>query len=138
MRLYVSYADQDDQLTALRVQALVVASGHSVYVPPASTRHTGRAATEDSIEYADAMLGVIGGARNEACQTELDYGQRMGKAIIVLEGPESAVGIRGLMEQIDRAQIEPDGRQALLGAAIVALGLMRLRAGRGGSGRRWW
>jgi hypothetical protein len=70
-------------------------------------------------------------------QMELDHGQRMGKAVIALEGPESAVGIRGLMEQTDRAQIEPVARQALPGAAIVALGLMRLRADRGGSGLQW-
>ena len=40
MKVFISYGDAADQVTALRLQALGAVNGLTVYVPPAYTRHT--------------------------------------------------------------------------------------------------
>jgi hypothetical protein len=38
MKVFISYGDAGDQVTALRLQALGAVNGLTVYVPPAHTR----------------------------------------------------------------------------------------------------
>jgi hypothetical protein len=38
MKVFISYGDVSDQVTALRLQALAAVNGLTVYVPPAHTR----------------------------------------------------------------------------------------------------
>ena len=40
MKIFISYGSTDDQVTALRLQALAVVNGLSVYEPPVHTRQS--------------------------------------------------------------------------------------------------
>jgi len=72
MKVFISYGDPSDQVTALRLQALGTANGLRVYVPPAYTRQ-GLATLLDpdaaqKLNEADAVLGVVEAGPSEACR----------------------------------------------------------------------
>jgi len=66
MKVFISYGDAADQVTALRLQALGAVNGLTVYVPPDYTRQ-GVAPIPDpdanqKLHEAEVVLGVVGGA----------------------------------------------------------------------------
>ena len=61
LKVYISYGTPEDQVTALRAQALGVVEGFEVYVPPAHTRtsHKLDAASLAALQNSDAFLGIL-------------------------------------------------------------------------------
>ncbi len=75
MKVFISYGDAADQVTALRLQALGAANDLRVYVPPAYTRQ-GLATLLDpdaaqKLNEAEVVLGIVGAGLSEACRQEL-------------------------------------------------------------------
>jgi hypothetical protein len=64
MKVFISYGDTADQVTALRLQALGAVNGLTVYVPPAHTRAAFPALIEPDVDRklveADVVLGIVG------------------------------------------------------------------------------
>jgi hypothetical protein len=91
MLVYLSYGSIQDQVTALRLQALGAVNGLSVYVPPAYTRESAgpivdRKAQQELLT-SDVVLGVVGAELTAACRGELDQGLSLKKHVIVLSHP---------------------------------------------------
>jgi hypothetical protein len=150
MKVFISYGDSADQVTALRLQALGAVNGLTVYVPPAYTRQGVPALldTEASQKLNDAevVLGVIGAGLTEACRQELNTGMALRKNMIVMSHPafarelqpifgsnlvvidEANPGIAeaeivGYLKSIDAQQ---SAKKALLALGTLALGLFIL------------
>src|SRR5580658_6441619 len=91
MKVFISYGDALDQVTALRLQALGAVNGLTVYVPPAYTRLAlpGVLDAEVSQKLSDAevVLGVVGTGLTQACRQELDHGMTLRKHMIVMSYP---------------------------------------------------
>jgi hypothetical protein len=150
MKVFISYGDAIDQVTALRLQALGAVNGLTVYVPPAYTRQ-GVAATADAdsdqkLREAEVVLGVVGSGLAEACRQELETGLALRKNMIVMAYPAFAAqlqpyfgsnlvvmdpanpgdaesGIVGRLKSIDAQQ---GAKQALLALGTLTLGLLLL------------
>ncbi len=92
MKVFISYGDIADQITALRLQALAAVNGLTVYVPPANTRQALLLAPESAQKLKDAevILGVIGNRLTEACRLELNTAIASGRATIVMCYPPVA------------------------------------------------
>jgi hypothetical protein len=98
MKVFISYGDASDQVTALRLQALGAVNGLTVYVPPAFTRQ-GTSALLDpeagkKLNDADVVLGVVGAALTEACRQELNTGIALHKSMLVMTHPTSAPALQ--------------------------------------------
>jgi len=94
MKVFISYGDFSDQVTALRLQALGAVNGLTVYVPPIHTRQ-GAATLLDpeasqKLDQAEVVLGVVGTGVTEACRQELNTGLKLRKNMIVMAYPEFA------------------------------------------------
>lgn len=90
MKVFISYGDPADQITALRLQALGAVNGFTIYVPPAHTRHGFLGIDPDvtpKLLEADIILGVIGMGLTEACRQELNSGLQLNKKMIVMASP---------------------------------------------------
>jgi hypothetical protein len=92
MKVFISYGNTTDQVTALRLQALAAVNGLTVYVPPAHTRldtpSTIDSETRQMLKDTDVILGVIGAAGLvEACREEIDTGIALHKTTLVLCDP---------------------------------------------------
>ena len=78
MKVFISYGNTDDQVTALRLQALAAVNGLTVYVPPAWTRQGTSALIDPEsaarLHDAEILLGVVRRGLTEACQHELNAG----------------------------------------------------------------
>lgn len=91
MKVFISYGDAADQVTALRLQALGAVNGLTVYVPPAYTRQGVQPVldpdADQKLHEAEVVLGVVGAGLSEACRQELDAGMTLHKHMIVMSYP---------------------------------------------------
>ena len=150
MKVFISYGDVGDQVTALRLQALAAANGLTVYVPPAYTR-LGTAAVLDpnashKLNEAEVVLGFIGNGLSEACRQELNTGMTLGKNMIVMSYPHLAAQLRpyfgqnlvvidpvkpyesefGIVEHLKKIDAQQNAKNALLALGTLVLGLLIL------------
>ena len=150
MKVFISYGDAADQVTALRLQALGAANGLTVYVPPAHTRQGAQDFLDPNagqkLSDAEVVLGFIGNGLSEACRQELNTGMALRKNMIVMSYPhleaqlqrhfgpnlvvidpanpdQSEFGIVHHLKQIDARQ---NAKKALLALGTLALGLLIL------------
>jgi hypothetical protein len=147
MKVFISYGNAADQVTALRLQALGAVNGLTVYVPPAYTRQ-GLPTLLDpeaaqKLSEAEVVLGVVGAGLAEACRLELNMGMTLHKDMVIMSYPEFAqqlqtyfanlvvidpanpgeaeIGIVGHLKAIDAQQ---SAKRALLALGTLALGLL--------------
>ena len=150
MKVFISYGDAADQVTALRLQALGAIHGLTVYVPPAYTRQGVRAildpeASQKLID-AEVVLGVVGSGFSEACRMEINAGIARGKHLIVMSYPEferqfapsfgpNLVVIdpdnpgeaeTGIVRYLKSINAQQNAKNALLALGTLALGLLIL------------
>jgi len=94
MKVFISYGDLSDQVTALRLQALGAVNGLTVYVPPVHTRKAAPTLLDpeanQKLNQAEVVLGVVGTGLTEACRQELNSGLALHKNMIVMAYPEFA------------------------------------------------
>src|SRR5438067_11831004 len=94
MKVFISYGAGSDQVTALRLQALGVVNGLTIYVPPAYTRERSPSLTDpesaQKLRDAEVILGVIRVGLSEACRQELNTGMALKKNMIVMSSPAFA------------------------------------------------
>src|SRR5580693_2212343 len=94
MKVFISYGDGSDQVTALRLQALGAVNGLTVFVPPAYTRSGAKQlvspAVSQKLNEAEVVLGVVGDVISEACRQELNLGMSLRKNMIVMASPAVA------------------------------------------------
>jgi hypothetical protein len=99
MKVFISYGDFSDQVTALRLQALGAVNGLTVYVPPVHTRQGGPPLLDPEVAQkliqAEVVLGVVGTGLTEACRQELNSGLDLHKNMIVMAYPEFAPQLQG-------------------------------------------
>src|ERR1700689_1336338 len=98
MKVFISYGDASDQVTALRLQALGAVNGLTVYVPPAYTRQSVLAFLDPEVgqklNEAEVVLGIVGTGLTEACRQELNATIALGKNRIVMAYPEPAAQLQ--------------------------------------------
>jgi hypothetical protein len=98
MKVFISYGDAADQVTALRLQALGAAHGLTVYVPPAHTRQEAQSllgpTASQKLSDAEVVLGFIGNGLSEACRQELNTGMELHKNMIVMSYPHLAAQLQ--------------------------------------------
>ncbi|MBI4903043.1 MAG: hypothetical protein HY820_05370 [Acidobacteria bacterium] len=148
MKVFISYGDAADQLTALRLQALGAANGLTVFVPPAHTRQAALVDPTASQKLSDAevVLGFVGNGIGEACRQELNTAMALRKSMIIMCYPplaqqlqryfgqnvveidaanpdQSEIGIVQHLKQIDAQQ---NAKKALLALGTLVLGLLIL------------
>jgi hypothetical protein len=150
MKVFISYGDADDQVTALRLQALGAVNSLTVYVPPAHTRRGATALLDpesaQKLKDSDVLLGVISAALSEACRQELSAGLGLRKHMIVMSYPESAPVLQlhfasnlvtidpdnpgaaeiGIVQHLKALNAEQAAKTALLALGTLALGLFIL------------
>jgi hypothetical protein len=150
MKVFISYGDTSDQVTALRLQALGAVNGLTVYVPPAFTRQGFPTLLDPEIAQklneSEVVLGVVGGGLTEACRLELNAGMTLGKVMIVMSYP--ALGFEllpyfganlvvidphnpgeaetGIMRYLTTIHAQQNAKNALLALGTLALGLLIL------------
>ena len=147
MKVFISYGDAADQVTALRLQALGAVNGLTVYVPPAYTRQ-GLATLLDpdaaqKLNEAEVVLGVVGAGLTEACRQEFNAGMLLHKHMIVMSypafvpllqpsfGPNLVVidpdkpdqAESGIMQYLKTINAQQNAKKALLFLGTLALGL---------------
>jgi len=150
VKIFISYGDSADQVTALRLQALGAANGLVVFVPPAHTRH-GVPALMDSnssqkLNEAEIVLGFIGSGLSEACRQELKTGMTLRKNMIVMAHPDLADLLRphfgqtlvvidplkpheselAIVQRLKQIDAQQSAKKALLALSTLALGLLIL------------
>lgn len=149
MKIFLSYGEAADQVTALRLQALGTANGLTIYVPPAHTRRGAPltdAQTLQKLAQAEIVLGVVTGGLAEACRQELNTAMTLGKNLIVMTSlqfyddlqpvfsknlvlvdPEQpADSERGIVQHLKQIDAQNDAKKALLALGTLVLGLMLL------------
>lgn len=112
MKVFISYGDASDQVTALRLQALGAVNGLTVYVPPAFTRQGGAALLDPEagkkLNEAEVILGVVGAGLTEACRQELNTGIALRKSMLVMTHPASAAALQQYFRGSNLVVIDPD------------------------------
>lgn len=150
MKVFISYGDTHDQVTALRLQALGAVNGLTVYVPPAHTRQGVPtfldAETAQKLGDSEVLLGVISAGLSEACRQELNSGLALHKNMIVMSYPESAPYLKsyfasnlviidpdnpdaaetGIVQHLKALNAQQAAKTALLALGTLALGLLIL------------
>jgi hypothetical protein len=150
VKVFISYGDAGDQITALRLQALGAVNGLTVYVPPAWTRQgiTTLIDPEASqkLSEAEVVLGVVGSRLTEACRQELNTGMALHKSMIVMTYPESAPQLEpyfgsnlvvidpfdpgaaesGIVRHLKTIDAQQNAKKTLLALGTLALGLLIL------------
>ena len=149
MKVYISYGDAADQVTALRLQALGAANGLTVYVPPAHTRRDQASLDPEAgqkLNDAEVVLGVIGEGLSEVCRQELNIGLELHKHMIVMAYPLLAQQLspylehyivvidpdspdqseRAIVHHLRQISAEPAAKKALLALGTLVLGLLIL------------
>jgi hypothetical protein len=147
MKVFISYGNAADQVTALRLQALGAVNGLTVYVPPAHTRQSQAVSvdpeTAQKLNEADVILGVLGAGLSEACRQELNTSRAMPKPTIVMADPLVAPQLQPYFPNLividpanpDRAELEivqhltsidaeEKAKKALIALGTLALGLL--------------
>jgi len=150
MKVFISYGDARDQITALRLQALGAVNGLTVYVPPAWTREGVPTLVDpdasQKLHEAEVVLGVVGAGLTEACRQELSAGMALRKNMIVMSYPESATLLQhyfgsnlvvidpanadaaeiGIVQHLKTIDAQQNAKTALLALGTLALGLLLL------------
>jgi hypothetical protein len=150
MKVFISYGDASDQVTALRLQALGAVNGLTVYVPPAFTRQGVSALpdpeTGQKFNEAEVVLGVIGEGLTEACRQELNAGMALHKNMIVMSYPSFASQLQPyfgshlvlidpadpsgaevcIVPHVKTIDAQQNAEKALLALGTLALGLLIL------------
>jgi hypothetical protein len=147
MQVFISYGNADDQVTALRLQALGAVNGLTVYVPPVHTRQVALLDPEASqkLHRAEVVLGVVGAGITEACRQELNTGLALHKNMIVMVDPEFAhlqsyfgsnlvivdpanpdQAEHGIVQYLKAVDAQQTVKTALLAMGTLALGLLLL------------
>jgi hypothetical protein len=148
MKVFISYGDIDDQVTALRLQALGAVNGLTVYVPPAYTRRAAPSLLDadagQKLNEAEVVLGVVGAGLTEACWLELNAGVSLGKHMIVMSSPLFATQLQpyfganlvvidpanpvnaeiGIVGYLKTIEAQHGAKNALLALGTLALGLL--------------
>jgi len=111
MKVFISYGNFSDQVTALRLQALGAVNGLTIYVPPIYTRQ-GPATllnpeASQKIHQAEVVLGVVGTGLTEACRQELNAGLKLRKNMIVMAYPEFAPQLQDYFGS-NVVEVDPD------------------------------
>jgi hypothetical protein len=149
MQVFISYGDVEDQVTALRLQALGAVNALTVYVPPIHTRQ-GVLAPPDSeasqkLHRAEVVLGIVGAGLTESCRQELNTGLALHKNMIVMVHPEFAdlqsyfgsnlvvvdpanpdQAEYGIVQYLKAVDAQQTAKTALLAMGTLALGLLLL------------
>jgi hypothetical protein len=150
MKVFISYGDASDQVTALRLQALGAVNGLTVYVPPAFTRQGVPTLLDPEVAQklneAEVVLGLVGAGLTEACSQELNAGRALGKNMIVMSYPEFASQIQpyfgsnlvvidpdnpdeaeiGIVAYLKTIHGQQSAKNALMALGTLALGLLIL------------
>jgi hypothetical protein len=150
MKVFISYGDAADQVTALRLQALGAVNGLTVYVPPAYTRQGVPTLLDpeagQKLNEAEVILGVVGAGLTEACRQELDTGMVLRKNMIVMSYPAFASQLQpyfgsnlvvidpanpdgaeiGIVRYLKTIDAQQNAKNALLALGTLALGLLIL------------
>lgn len=150
MKVFISYGDFADQVTALRLQALGSVNGLTVYVPPAYTRHGAPTLLDpeasQKLNQAEVVLGVVGAGLTESCRQELNTGLALHKNMIVMSYPEFAPQLQpyfgsdlvvidpanpdrvelGIVQRLKALDAQQTAKTALLALGTLALGLLLL------------
>jgi hypothetical protein len=110
MKVFISYGDLSDQVTALRLQALGAVNGLTVYVPPVHTRQGVPTLLDPEASHklnqAEVVLGVVGSGLTEACRQELNAGLALRKNMIVMSYPEFAPQLQPYFGHV--VEVDPD------------------------------
>ena len=150
MKVFISYGDAADQVTALRLQALVAVNGLTVYVPPAYTRQSAPTFLDpeagQKLNEAEVVLGVVCAGLAEACRQELNTGMALRKNMIVMSYPAFAPQLQpyfgsnlvvidpanpdraeiGIVQHLKTIDAQQNAKKALLALGTLALGLLIL------------
>lgn len=150
MKVFISYGDAVEQVTALRLQALGAANGLTVYVPPAHTRQGTQAFLDPNasqkLNDAEVVLGFIGNRLSEACRQELNTGMALRKNMIIMSYPTLAAQLQphfgqslvvidpanpdrselGIVQHLKQIDAQQNAKKALLALGTLALGLLIL------------
>jgi hypothetical protein len=150
MKVFISYGDARDQITALRLQALGAVNGLTVYVPPARTRQGTHALVDpdaaQKLNEAEVVLGVVGSGLTEACHQELNTGAALRKNMIVMSYPEAEPQLKpyfgpnlvvidpidpgtaemSIVKHLKTLDAQQNAKTALLALGTLALGLLLL------------
>jgi len=150
MKVFISYGDVADQITALRLQALGAVNGLTVYVPPAYTRQNAPTLLDteasEKLNQAEVVLGVVGAGLTEACRQELNAGLALRKNMIVMSHPAFAPQLQqyfgsnlvvmdpanpdqvelGILRHLKALDAQQTAKTALLALGTLALGLLLL------------
>jgi len=150
MKVFISYGDAGDQVTALRLQALGAVNGLTVYVPPAFTRQGVPTPLDpeasQKLNDAEVVLGVVGAGLTEACRQELNAGMALRKSMIVMSYPAFASQLQpyfgsnlvvidpanpdgaeiGTVRHLKTIDAQQNAKKALLALGTLALGLLIL------------
>lgn len=150
MKVFISYGNSADQVTALRLQALGAVNGLTVYVPPAHTRQAVAALLDpeaaQKLNEAEVVLGVVGEGLTEACRQELNTGMTLRKNMIVMSYPMFAPQLQpyfgsnlvvidpldpgaaevGIVQHLKTLDAQQSAKKTLLALGTLALGLLIL------------
>ena len=150
MNVFLSYGSTPDQVTALRLQALAAVNGLTAFVPPAYTRQSPSVQldndSQQELNEADVVLGVIGAGLSESCRQELNAGIELAKVTIVIAEPGIASQLTlptspslividpakpeqaemSLVRHLKSIKAEQSSKTALLALSTIALGLLIL------------
>ena len=150
MKVFISYGDVADQVTALRLQALGAVNGLTVYVPPVHTRQGVPTLLDpeasQKLNQAEVVLGVVGAGLTEACRQELNTGLALHKNMIVMSYPAFAPQLQayfgsnlvvidpanpdraelGIVQHLKALDAQQTAKTALLALGTLALGLLLL------------
>jgi hypothetical protein len=148
MKVFISYGDVSDQVTALRLQALAAVNGLTVYVPPAHTRRSVPVFLDPEasqrLREAEVVLGVVVAGLTEACRQELNTGLALNKNMIVMTDPRFAPQLQpyfgsnlvvidpanpdqaeiGIVQYLKTVNAGENATKALLALGTLALGLL--------------
>jgi len=147
MKVFISYGDVSDQVTALRLQALAAVNGLTVYVPPAHTRRGVPAFLDPEagqrLRDAEVVLGVVVAGLTEACRQELNTGLTLNKNMIVMSDERFVPQLQpyfanlvvidpanpdlaeiGIVQYLKTVNAGENATKALLALGTLALGLL--------------
>jgi hypothetical protein len=150
LKVYISYSSLDEQVTALRLQALAAVNGLVAYVPPAYTRKAGAELDENSktkLLESDVVLGTVGGedpsgawreecriwSENNKLKILIAVGDQLGildqqgtTAVVVDATRPSAEAVTRISSFLDSVPLSKEKQKTLLDLSLVALGLVGL------------
>ena len=150
MKVFISYGDTADQVTALRLQAMAAVNGLTVYVPPAYTRQGVPTLLDpdaaQKLNEAEVVLGVVGAGLSEGCRQELNTGMALHKDMVVMSYPEFAAQLQpifgsklvvidpanpmeaeiSIVRHLKTIDAQQSAKKALFALGALALGLLIL------------